>query len=317
MDADKNAAYQTLYHCLVQLSLLTAPFTPFIAESLYQNLVHSRDGNDFPESVHLCDYPVSDATLLRDELAAEMVAVREIVSLGRAVRSQEKMRVRLPLPQLEVVLADPSLAERLARCTALISEELNVKNVDFIQQADEYVEYQVKPNFRSIGPRFGKLAPAIQKELKGAPDPAALLHELDANGKVTLEVAGEQVELTSDDVQVELSAKEGWAAAQGKTCVVVLKTEVTPELLREGMARELVHHVQQMRKELDLAYEQRIDVAVETSSDELAAAIADHTDYVTGETLADSLKMDGLAGGGTRKDAKVEGHEIAIEVTTK
>lgn len=318
MDADKAAAYGTLYHCLVNMALLTAPFTPFIAESLYQNLVKSRTDADFPESVHLCDYPVLEEALICDDLAAEMVAVREIVSLGRAVRAQAKLRVRLPLPQVEVVLADTTLASRLAHCTALISEELNVKSVEFIQQADEYVDYQVKPNFRSIGPRFGKLAPAIQKELKGIADAAALLHELEENGKVTLEVNGEKVELTGDDVQVELTAKDGWAAAQGRSSVVVLKTEVTPELLREGMGRELVHHVQQLRKELDLAYEQRITLSVHSDAEELVAAIDEHRDHIVGETLADELQLTAdLPGVGTRKEVTIEGHAAVIEVAGK
>ncbi|MEM7167375.1 MAG: isoleucine--tRNA ligase [Planctomycetota bacterium] len=316
MDADKAAAYSTLYDCLVQMSLLTAPFTPFIAESLYQNLVRGRSDQQAPESVHLCDYPTVDTALICEELAEEMEVVREIVSLGRAVRSQEKLRVRQPLPQLEVVLADSALAARLARHNSLVAEELNVKSVDWIQQADEYVEYQVKPNFRSIGPRFGKLAPAIQKELKAVAEPAALLHELEANAKVCIECSGETVELTTDDVQVELAAKEGWAAAQGRTSVVVLKTEITPELLREGMARELVHHVQQLRKELDLAYEQRIVLRVEAADSDLAAAIEAHSEHVNSETLANELLLNqGLSGSGTRKDAQVEGHDLAIEVT--
>src|SRR5205814_963707 len=164
----------------------------------------------------------------------------------------------------------------------------------------------VKPNFKSIGPKFGKLAPAIKVALAQAKDPAAMRRQIDETGRTTLEVNGQTVELTPEDVQVELTAKPGWAAAQGRTAVVVLKTEITDELRQEGLARELVHHVQQIRKELDLKYEQRIELAVVGNATITNVAESFQT-YICSETLATRLATHALDGVDA-KHMNAEGH---------
>jgi isoleucyl-tRNA synthetase len=308
MDADKRSAYATLWACLEQVCKLAAPFVPFFTEALYQNLVRRPFGDQVPESIHLCDYPQADESLIDEGLSHEMATVREIASLGRAARTEAKLKVRQPLARVEVVLADPSHQAWLESHVPLIADELNVKAVEFATDADRYVSYAIKPNFKSIGPKFGKLAPQIQKAMAGA-DAGALRRQLDANGKVAMTVAGQAVELTPDDVQITLSAKPGWAAAQGRSSVVVLATEITPELRLEGIARELIHEIQACRSDENLPYEARIKVYVEadaTAGKELLAAIEANRDYVLGETLGTELLVNAKA----PADAKVHPTEV-------
>ncbi len=289
LDADKHAAYATLWTCLETLSRLIAPFVPFFAESLYQNLVRAQSP-DAPESVHLCDYPQPDAARIDPALLAEMAIVREIASLGRAARMDAKLKVRQPLPVVEIVLADAAHESFLTGHLPLIADELNVKKIEFVTEADKYVSYEVKGNFKALGPKFGKLAPQIKGALAKA-DAAALRRQLDESGKAVLNVAGETIELGPDDVQVTLQARPGWAAAQGRQVVVVLATEITPELKSEGLARDFVHLVQSARKDEQLEYQARIKLRVNASGP-AAEAIEANRAYICGETLATELQMD-------------------------
>ncbi|MCA8960037.1 MAG: class I tRNA ligase family protein, partial [Planctomycetes bacterium] len=317
MSADKDAAYTTLYHALVKTALLAAPFIPYMTETLYQNLVRTRDDAEkTPLSVHLGHYPVFDPSRIDRKLAEEVAVVREIASLGHAVRAAESIKVKQPLGLAEIVLADAAHCEALAAHRGVIADELNVEEVAFTANAEEYVSYEVKPNFRSLGPKFGKRAPAIQKALRDLENPAALWQSIQEDGAALLTVDGESVELTSDDVQVALEAKEGWAASQGKQAVVVLRTEITPELKRKGLARELQRHIQTLRKDLDLAYDQRIELSVVGGGDwpalvgEFAAAIQD-------ETLAtrlDTAPLDPTDDAVTEREVEIEGDRLSLRL---
>jgi len=295
MDADKKAAYHTLWTCLVTLADVIAPFTPFFAETLYQNLMRSPFP-DAPESVHLRDYPTPETCKIDPKLIDEMSIVREIASLGRAARMQARIKVRQPLSVVELVLADPSHEEWLSKHFALIADELNVKRIDFTSDADKYVTYEIKPNFKSIGPKFGKLAPKIKQALSRA-DAAVLRRQLDEQGKTELVVDDEPVELTADDVQVTLNAREGWTAAQGRQVVVVLSTEITEELKREGVARDVVNLIQNARKSEQLDYQARIRLRINTS-DPVADAIHKNKEYICSETLTTELALDTTLVGG-------------------
>ncbi|HSA28158.1 MAG TPA: isoleucine--tRNA ligase [Phycisphaerae bacterium] len=289
MDADKNAAYSTLWSTLATLCKAVAPFTPFFAESLYQNLVRSQLP-DAKESVHLCDYPVPDEKAVDGSLLQEMAIVREIASLGRAARMDARLKVRQPLGVVEIVLAAPEHRQWLDGHLPLIADELNVKRVEFAADADRYVRYEIKPNFKAIGPKFGKLGPAIKQALAKA-NAAVLRRQLDEQGKATLTAAGQTVELTSEDVQVTLKAKEGWTAAQGLQVAVVLSAEITPELKAEGLARDVVHLIQSARKDLQLDYQARIRIRMNATG-ELAAAVRQFGAYIRSETLAEELTLD-------------------------
>ncbi len=353
LSADKRAAYETLYECLLTTTKLIAPFVPFFAESLYQNLARSegqpresaqpitppffpldkgeaeggapvakgevrggssvakeRRGGGALLSVHLCDYPLADEGRIDWGLIERMGKLREVVSLGRAARAEARLRVRQPLAKVEIVLAEQTDATWMGGdYSRLIQEELNVKTVEFVGEADQYVEYRLAPNFKSIGPKFGPLAPRIKQALASA-DAAALRRLLEVDGRITLTVDGRAVELSPDDVQIGLVARAGWTAAQGRSAVVVLSTELTDALRDEGLARELVHHVQQLRKKAALRYEQRINLAV--SGDEtVRRVLADFGDYLRGETLAAALSADPIPGV-PPAEFDIEGHPVRV-----
>ena len=310
-DQDKWDAYNTLYEVQVTLSKLIAPFTPFFAETVYQNLVRIKS-SDPPLSVHLCDYPVADESLIDEDLAQEMDLVRQIVSLGRAARTAAKLKVRQPLALVEIILARREHTAWLEAHSELIAEELNIKQVEFTTEADHYVTYQIKPDFKLIGPKFGKLAKQIAAALSKV-DAAAGRQSLASAGELVLDVDGRQVRLTDHEVQVRLEARPGWSAAQGRAGVVVVKTELTPELTEEGLTREVIHHVQGLRKELNLAYEQRITLRVETTSD-LQAVIERFADTIKRDCLAEKIDFSAAPPDEARA-VKIEGHVTKLVVT--
>ena len=285
---DKHDAYWTLYETLIAVSKLIAPFVPFLSEVLWRRLSEPFDGKTL-KSVHLCDYPVADPSRVDTDLSASMKLLREIASLGRAARAEAKLKVRLPLSRVEVVLADDAPIAWLENHDALVREELNVKQVEYTTEGDQYVQYQVVPNFKRLGPKVGKRMPAVKKVLQES-DGNTLLGALQADGSVTIEVDGTTLSLDGDDIEVRLKARAGWAAAQGPSCVVVLNTEVTDELRREGMAKDLIRTIQNQRKEICCDYTDRIDVGVVTDDAELTKAVEEHAELIRGETLAESLQ---------------------------
>ena len=286
--SDKLDAYWTLYECLLTLTKLTAPFVPFIADSLWQNL--TAPFKSAPESVHLCDYPTADSSQIDEQLSTQMNLIREIASLGRSARTTAKLKVRQPLSGVTVILNDESHLEWLNSHADILTTELNVKNVTYTSDAGEFVTYQVIPNFKRVGPRVGKLMPIVKKTL-GDADGGKLLAEMESTGKVTLELEGKTIELDSEDIAVRLSANEGWAAAQGKFAVVVLSTELTPELVREGLARDVNRLVQDRRKEMNLEFTDRIEIGLVSADEDLIAAITENVEYIKQETLAIDLKF--------------------------
>jgi isoleucyl-tRNA synthetase len=242
--------------------VLLAPFLPFAAEEMWQNLARRPHPASSEESVHLCDYPEPDALAVDRDLSRVMGAVRAIVSLGLQVRTAEKLRVRQPLAAAEIVLAEPELEASLREHAELVRDELNVREVHFVRDAGAYVTHRVAPNFRALGPRVGRRMPALKQALAEA-DGAALLRGLEARGSVSLEVEGETLALGSDEIAVSLEARGGFAAASGPVGVVVLRTALSEDLLEEGRFREVLNRVQAFRKELDLEYTGRIHLSLD------------------------------------------------------
>lgn len=295
--AEKLDAYWTLYECLTTTAQLIAPFTPFLAENLWQNLVakplNGAKAGSAPESVHLCDYPTGDASAIDEQLSARMNLVRHIASLGRQARTSASLKVRQPLARVEVILADNTHQKWLEEHAAVIAEELNVKLVEFSDEPDKYVEHEVLPNFKLLGKKLGKLMPKIKPAL-ASQSGAELLANLRDNGKVDLVIDGQAVELLPEELEVRFQAKPGWTAANDKGVVVVLATEVTPELLAEGLARDLVRVIQDRRKETGCEFTDRINLGVVSSAPELAEAVNSFREYIAAETLAASLTTEPL-----------------------
>jgi isoleucyl-tRNA synthetase len=314
---EKLDAYWTLYESLLTTAKLVAPFVPFVAETLWQNLARELGTGDGglgaktsapsdpqppapspqpPESVHLCDFPTGDPAAVDEALSIRMNLVREIASLGRNARSAANLKVRQPLAKVEVVLADDLHQKWLEEHAALIAEELNVKQVAFTTHGEEYISYSVVPNFKRLGPRLGKNMPAAKK-LLGEIDAGKLLNELKSSGKVALKLPdGASMDLDNEDIEVRLTAKEGWAAAQGKASVVVLATELTRDLIDEGLARDFVRLVQDTRKELGCEFTDRIELGVATDSIDLFSALQDFEKYIQEETLAVEFLLENVEG---------------------
>ncbi|MEL7496786.1 MAG: isoleucine--tRNA ligase [Planctomycetota bacterium] len=304
---DKLDAYWTLYECLTTTAKMIAPFVPFMAETIWQNLTGEMrtNGSNVRRSVHLCDYPVAETSLCDDQLSRQMALLREIASLGLSARMAEKLKVRQPLSGVTVVLNNDHDQAWLETHDELLKTELNVESVAYTTDAGDYVTYQVVPNFKRLGPRVGKLMPKLKGAFAAA-DGGALLAELNAQGSTSLDVEGETISLDAEDIEVRLKANEGWAAAQGNQAVVVLATELTPELVRSGFSREVNRYVQDRRKAIDLQRTDRIKVWLETESTELQQAISENIDYLQNETLAVSIALERC------DDAAVEPVEVSI-----
>ncbi|MGN6030517.1 MAG: DUF5915 domain-containing protein, partial [Thermomicrobiales bacterium] len=312
-DADKNAAYETLYEALVLVTRLIAPFIPFVSEAMYQNLVRSVDASA-PESIHLNDQPVADESLIDRQLTREMTAVLAVVKLGRAARSEANLKVRQPLPAILVHTPDPADAEAVVRLKEQILDELNVKDVRALDELGDVVSHEVKPNLPVLGPKYGKQLGAIRAAL-GAANPGEVETAVEAGESVSLTLKdGTTVDLLPEEVLVSLRKREGFAAAQGPEATVVLDTTLTPELVQEGIARDVIRAVQDARKQLELNIEDTIALTYDAPT-EIAEAIAAFADYVAREVLAVSLQAGtDLAGRDGYTEVNVGGEQVAISI---
>jgi isoleucyl-tRNA synthetase len=284
----------------VTVTRLLAPLTPFIADAIYENL----DGRE--PSVHLCDYPVPGERDL--ELETDMQVVRDTIELGRAARAHAKAKVRQPLGEAIVVAAERERAA-IERFEELVLEELNVKSVRFVSEADELGRWQLKPNYRTLGPRFGKHMP-LAADAIAALDAQRVVATLRDGGAFGVMVDGDEHQLGPDDVQMVLEPLEGYRVERAGTHAIALNLDLTDELRREGLAREVVHAIQAARKSAGLNVEDRISLTV-GGDDELLDAVRAHEPYVSGETLATSLTYDGAAAADA---THIDGRELRIAV---
>jgi isoleucyl-tRNA synthetase len=300
-DADQGA-FDTLRTCLVETAKLVAPLTPFVADEIHENLSGEEP------SVHLCDYPSPDPELRDEDLEWQMQIARDAVELGRAARAQAKVKLRQPLGEAVLVAADRE-RKAIERLEPVVLDELNVKRLRYVTQADELGRFELKPNYRALGPRFGKRMPQVAEAVSAlAADTAA--STLREGGTVAINIDGKDYPLSADDLQLVLKPLEGYQVERSGTHAVALNLQRDEELRREGLAREVVHAVQAARKAAGLQVEDRIALTL-GGDDELLAATRAHEDYVTGETLATSLSYDG-ADGADR--AEIEGRELRIAV---
>lgn len=285
-DADKHAAYATLYHVLVEFVKLIAPIVPFTAEAIYQNLVASVD-ESAPKSVHHCFYPQADAANLDQRLLEKMGLAITTASLGRAARGAADIKLRQPLAKARVNVGTRQAQQDLLELDFVLQEEINVKGIEVVSEVGDLVSYVVLPNSRTLGPKFGKLFPRVRQALM-ALNPADVARTLQAGETVQLTVNGEAVELTSDDVLVQTESKGGTAVASDKGVTVAVDTELTPALVQEGYARDIVRQVNNARKEAGLEISDRIALGYQAEG-EVAAAFTSFADFIQQETLALSL----------------------------
>jgi isoleucyl-tRNA synthetase len=283
---DAAAAYRTLFEALVRVSSLMAPLAPFVAEELWQNLVR-RTRPDAPASVHLSDWPEADEALIDEGLMRDGSVLQRVVELGRAARAASGHKVRQPLPALLVRLRNETERQGIVRLEDQLREELNVKEVRYLED-DDFLDYQIKPNLPLLGRRLGKRIPALRAAL-GAADAGAIAAAVQAGQPVTLDVAGEPLTLEPEALLLDARSPEGYVAVEERGYLVALDTELTAELVREGLARDAVRLVQDARKQAGLDVADRIELWLEATDPVAAAALLEHDAVVRGETLALSL----------------------------
>ena len=306
MAGDKEAAFATLYHVLVTLAKVCAPFVPFISEDIYQNLVV----NNVPgavESVHMCDFPAADESRIDPAMEEQMEALLEVVQLGRSCRNLSGLKVRQPLAHLYVKGASFG-----ADYQALCEDELNVKEVVFSDSARAYTTYELKPQMRTLGPKYGKLLGKIGQTLKTL-DGNDVVEAFARGENVTFEVDGTAVTLGKDDVLTSPMQKEGFKVQEERGVTVALETALTDALIAEGYAREVISKIQTMRKETDFEVTDRIDVRY-TCDDELNAAITAGADMIKNGTLALTLERAEADAGFIVKDWSINGKDAVVAI---
>ncbi|MDR1612155.1 MAG: isoleucine--tRNA ligase [Planctomycetota bacterium] len=308
---DKNAAYWTLYEALSRVALLSAPFTPFFSEELYQELARPLWPDTLPESVHLCAWPAADASRIDRSIEERMDLVREIASLGLSARASRKLKVRQPLSRAVVVLTHPEARAGVESLADVVKDEINVKALEFAADAGDYVDFTVKPNFKVLGAVLGNDMKACAAALAKAPA-LDVVRALNAAGEYVLSFAGRELRLTRAELDVRIAAKEGFAAADGRGAVVVLDAQVSEELEREGLARELVNRIQTFRKDLDLPFEARIKVRIGAGGKAARAAV-EHAETIAGETLAIDYRAE-FADLGEVREFELAGEPVRVSI---
>ena len=284
MEQDKINAYMTLYNALVTIAKTAAPMIPFMTEDMYQNLVRSVD-KDAPESIHLCDFPTVNEAWIDKDLEADMKELLEIVVLGRACRNTANIKNRQPIGTM-YVKAEKKMGEFY---TDIIADELNVKEVKFADDVESFISYSFKPQLRTVGPKYGKLLGGIRQALTDI-DGTAAMNELRTNGVLKLDINGNDVELTEEDLLIETAQTEGYVSESDGETSVVLDTNLTPELIEEGFVREIISKIQTMRKEAGFEVMDKI-VVYAHGNDKIQDVMKAHEDEIKSEVLADEMVL--------------------------
>ena len=284
MEQDKINAYMTLYNALVTIAKTAAPMIPFMTEDMYQNLVRSVD-KDAPESIHLCDFPTVNEAWIDKDLEADMKELLEIVVLGRACRNTANIKNRQPIGTM-YVKAEKKMGEFY---TDIIADELNVKEVKFADDVESFISYSFKPQLRTVGPKYGKLLGGIKQALTDI-DGTAAMKELRGNGVLKLDINGNDVELTEEDLLIETAQTEGYVSESDGETSVVLDTNLTSELIEEGFVREIISKIQTMRKEAGFEVMDKIKVYAH-GNDKIQEVMKAHEDEIKSEVLADEMVL--------------------------
>lgn len=306
MEQDKINAYMTLYTCLVTFCKTAAPMIPFMTEEIYLNLVRSID-KDAPESIHLCDFPVVNEAWIDKELEKNMDEVLKIVVIGRSCRNAANIKNRQPIGMM-YVKAPFELPELFLD---IIKDELNVKAVRFTDDVRAYSSYSFKPQLKTVGPKYGKLLGQIRQALSEL-DGNSAMDELNAKGMLTFDMGGERVELTKDDLLIDIAQTEGFESASDYGVTVVLDINLSEELIEEGFIREIISKIQTMRKEAGFEVMDKITV-YSKGNDKIAGLLNKNAETVKSEVLADDIILD--AADGYSKEWNINGENVMLSVS--
>jgi len=310
-DSDKAAAYATLYEALKTLAFLLAPSMPFVAEEIYQNLVRENDP-DAPLSIHLADWPSYDSSLINEKQNQEMAAVMKLASLGHASRNSENLKVRQPLAEAAFVVGNLEEQNVVDDYATLLMDELNVKSVSLLDSASDAVVFSLNPLPKQLGQRFKALFPKVRQALLALPADQSARKLLDG-GTLTITIDEETYAISPDEVEVRAEAKKGFAVASEGAYLAALVTDLTPELIKEGLVREFVRRVQSLRKEADLDISDRIKLFY-TASEGLREAIEVHEAYIKEETLAKEILSGAIPEGLPLLQDEFDGQSVRISL---
>ncbi len=302
-DVDKLSAFATLYEVLVEFAKVAAPVIPFMTEEIYQRLVRMPGDGDVPESVHFCDYPTADESLIDAALEADMAAVRRVVNLGRGLRKRHELRVRQPLSRLTVVTRDAAVAAAIRSHAELLGNELNVQEVSVEGEEGHLVYLTAKANFKTLGPRLGKATRMVAAEIAAMTDQE--IEALVESGAST--VGG--VEITADDIVIDRIPREGVVVAADRLMSVALDTALDDGLIAEGRARDVISRIQALRRERGLAVTDRIELVWDSTSEQVADVFARHGELIAGEVLASSIRRGESA---DADRAEIDGLELSL-----
>jgi isoleucyl-tRNA synthetase len=308
-DSDKSAAYATLYEALATVSYLLAPTMPFIADEMYMNLVGSLDPKA-AQSVHLANWPEYDPILINEKLNRDMSLVMKLTSLGHAARNKGNRKVRQPLSEIAFALPNRDEEETLMKSVDLLADELNVKQVRALNSAAEAVSYSLNPLPKQLGQKYGNKYPEIRKQVL-ALDIEKTASDLLSGQTLTLKVDGDVLEILPEEVEVRIQAKAGYSVASEGAYVAALVTELTPELIEEGLAREFVRRLQDLRKTADLDIADRIRV-VYSASELLSRAVSTFKTYIMTETLAVELASGEVPESWVQVEDDFDGEHVCI-----
>ncbi len=309
-DDDKEAAYHTLYHVLLTSVKIIAPILPFMSEKIYQNLVCNIDKN-LPESVHLCEYPEIDDQKIDQKMIDQVDAIRKMVELGRSARNKAELKIRQPLQELCFHLNDNSIKEFVIENQNIILEELNVKNIKYVDSTDKLIGYIIKPNLPFIGQDYGKELPKI-KDAISKMDSDKIVSDINQDGEVAIHLESKTINLKRDAFLIDKESKEGYTSESDGNITVGLTTELSEKLVQEGIARDVIRHVQIMRKNANFAVEDRINI-YGSFDGEIGDAIKANEDYFKNETLTVNM-IDEFQSGEYEESFEIKGTRIKISI---
>ena len=310
MEQDKINAYMTLYTALVGVCKAAAPMIPFMTEEIYQNIVRSVDSTA-PESIHLCDFPAADETMIDTALEKSMAEVLKVVVMGRACRNLSGIKNRQPIAKMFVKAPGQDGGKLEDYFVEIIENELNVKDVDFTDDVREFTSYTFKPQLRTVGPKYGKQLGGIRKYLAEL-DGNAAMDELNEKGSISFDVSGATVELTREDLLIEMTQKEGYISQEDGGYTVVLDTNLTPELVEEGFVYELISKIQTMRKDSGFEVTDRIRVAL-SGNEKLTKVLHANEKAIADKVLAVEVLDNQTLANAKEWDINGEKAEISVE----
>ena len=311
MTRDKLAAYQTLYTCLETVSMLSAPFSPFISDRIFTDL-NALSGRHGQESVHLAAFPVADDSLIDNDLEEMMALAQQISSMVLALRRKVNIKVRQPLTKIIIPLLDPAMRRHIEAVRQLVMNEVNVKEIELIEQTTGLITKRIKPNFKTLGPRYGKQMKQISALV--AAFTQEQIAELEQRGGMTLSVDGAELPVTLADFEITSEDMPGWLVATEGKLTVALDITVTEELKREGVARELINRIQNIRKESGFEVTDRVKVVIEKKP-LVEGAVTDFADYIASQTLALEVKLAAEEEGTFTNEVEIDEEPIRIGVT--